>query len=170
IPHLEAVPGDNVRREIARALARASSGGARATVLRALGVQMPPPHRHIVRAALDGALLGWATDDLAAWAGWTRAHLSVRLKEQGLPSAGSLLLWARLLHASQWLSESGRSAESVSRQLGYSNGAVFRRALRNYVGATPTAVAQRGGLDYTLGLFLDECGLGDSVRDTLSVA
>ena len=170
IAHLEVVPGENVWPEIARALARAESAGTRSTVSRALGIRLPPPQRHIVRAAMDGVLLGWKTDDLADWAGWTRPHLSVRLKEEGLPSAGSILLWARLLHASQWLTEPGRSAESVSRQLGYANGPVFRRALRNYLDATPTQVVRRGGLDYALRLFLDECGLGDSVRSTLSVA
>ncbi len=170
ITNLEVIPAGGVRQEVARALAKAEVAGVRATVLRALGIRMPPPQRNVVRAALEGALLGWKTDALAEWAGWTRPHLSVRLKEAGLPSAGSLLLWARLLHASHWLAESGRSAESVSRQLGYANGPVFRRALRNYLGATPTQVVEQGGLDFALRLFLDECGLGDSVRETLSVA
>lgn len=170
IANLEIVPGGSVRLELARALARASDACVRSTALRTLGLRMPPPQRHVVRGALDAALLGWNTEELAEWSGWTRAHLSVRLKEAGLPSAGRLLLWARLLHASQWLSEPGRTAESVSRQLGYANGAVFRRALRNYLGGTPTDVVERGGLDYALALFLDECGLGDSVRKTLHVA
>lgn len=170
IPDLEVVPGEDISTDVARAIARASRRGARSIVLRAVGMRIRLPERQIIRAALDGALLGWKSDDLAQWAGWTRPHLSVRLKDQGLPSTGQLLLWAKLLHAGQWLTEPGRSAESVARQLEYSNGPVFRRALRNYLGATPTEVVSAGGLSFVLDRFLDVCGLGDSVRDTLSVA
>jgi AraC-like DNA-binding protein len=88
----------------------------------------------------------------------------------GLPSAGQLLVWAKLLHASRWLGDPGRSAESVSRQLEYSSGAAFRRALRTFVGATPTEVVTEGGLRFILGRFLDECGIDDSVVLTPSVA
>jgi AraC-like DNA-binding protein len=132
--------------------------------------RIPRIEYEVVRAALDGALLGWRADDLADRAGWTRAHLSVRLRDCGLPSAGHLLLWARLLHAARWLEEPGRSAESVSRQLDYANGPAFRRALRNYVAATPTQVRRGGGIRWMLEQFLDVCGLGDSVGADLSVA
>lgn len=170
IENLELVPWKSVRSEIFRALARAESRGTRSRVLRSVGIGVPKPELQVIRAALEGALLGWAADDLAERAGWSRAHLSVRLKTHGLPSTGKLLLWAKLLHAGQWLAEPGRSAESVSRQLEYANGPVFRRALRNYVDATPTEVRERGGLDFVLERFLDVCGLDDSVRGELSVA
>jgi AraC-like DNA-binding protein len=81
-----------------------------------------------------------------------------------------LLLWARLMHAGRWLGEPGRSAESVSRQLDYANGATFRRALRNYLELTPTEIRSEGGLDVVLRAFLDVCGLPDSLRDARSVA
>jgi hypothetical protein len=58
----------------------------------------------------------------------------------------------------------------VSRQLEYSSGAAFRRALRTYVGATPTEVKEQGGLRLVLGSFLDACGLSDSVVFDRSVA
>lgn len=170
IENLELVAGRSVRSEIPRALGRAESRGTRSAVLRAVGMGVPKPERQVIGAALEGALLGWSADDLAVRAGWSRAHLSVRLKSHGLPSTGKLLLWARLLHAGQWLAEPGRSAESVSRQLEYANGPAFRRALRNYVDATPTEVRDGGGLDFVLERFLDVCGLDASVRSELSVA
>lgn len=170
IRNLELIAVRSVRSEVARAVAQTTGTGVRSQVLRTIGVRLPRPERQVVRAALDGALLGWQADDLAERAGWTRAHLSVRLKSRGLPSTGRLLLWAKLLHAGQWLSEPGRTAESVSRQLEYANGAVFRRALRNYVEATPTEVCEQGGLAFVLERFLDVHGLGDSVRGELSVA
>ncbi|MDH3270247.1 MAG: helix-turn-helix domain-containing protein [Gemmatimonadota bacterium] len=167
---LELVPVDDLAGETRRAVSRVTASGTHARVVRAVGSRLPRAERGVLRAALDGALLGWRADELSARAGWTRAHLSVRLRGRGLPSAGHLLLWARLLHAGRWLTDPGRSAESVSRQLGYANGGVFRRALRNYVQATPTEVRERGGLEFVLGRFLDVCSLGDSVRLERSVA
>lgn len=170
IANLELLQLEDVRVELARALARSAGHGTRSLVLRAVGARLPLAERQVLRAALDGALLGWKTDQLATQSGWSRAHLSVRLKASGLPSAGHLLLWAKLLHAGHWLSEPGRSAESISRQLEYANGPVFRRALRNYLDATPTEVRERGGLSFVLERFLDVCGLDDSLRAELSVA
>jgi AraC-like DNA-binding protein len=155
---------------LARALARAAQGSTRSRVLRALGMAVPSTERTVVGSALDGVLLGWSAEDLAAHAGWTRPHLSQRLRAAGLPSPGALMLWARTIHAARWLTESGRTAESVSRQLAYANGATFRRALRNVLGVTPTELVTAGGLAVALRGFLDVCGLGDSLRDHRSVA
>jgi AraC-like DNA-binding protein len=75
------------------------------------------------------------------------------------------------MHAGLWLSEPGRTGESVSRQLEYSSGAAFRRALKHYTGATPTETVERGGLDFVLSCFLRACGLGPwANRATLTVA
>ncbi len=81
------------------------------------------------------------------------------MKRLGLPSTGHLLTWARLLHAGRWIEEPGRTGQSVSRQLEYSSGAAFRRALKAYTGASPTQVAERGGLEFVLGRFVERCGL-----------
>jgi AraC-like DNA-binding protein len=74
-----------------------------------------------------------------------------------------LLIWAKLLDAGRWLTDPGLSAENVSRQLEYSSGAAFRRALRTYLRVTPTQVKEEGGLRLVLRRFLDACGLGDSL-------
>jgi AraC-like DNA-binding protein len=81
------------------------------------------------------------------------------MKRIGLPSTGHLQTWARLLHAGRWLEEPGRTAESVSRQLEYSSGAAFRRALKQYTGATPTEVVESGGLKFVIARFMERCGL-----------
>lgn len=153
-----------------QAMARVAKHGTEAQVLRAIGGQLPTGARSAVRMALSGVPLGWCTEQLAGRAGFSRPHLSVRLKAWGLPSAGHLLIWAKLLHAGRWLTDPARSAESISRQLEYSSGAAFRRALHNYVGGTPTEVKQAGGLKEVLRRFLDDCGLGASLRDGRSVA
>ncbi|MGW8267638.1 MAG: hypothetical protein ACWGSQ_14830, partial [Longimicrobiales bacterium] len=56
--------------------------------------------------------------------------------------------------------------ESVGRQLEYSSGAAFRRALKHYTGATPTSVREGGGLRLILRRFLlrpSAAGLGARV-------
>jgi AraC-like DNA-binding protein len=151
-------------------LVRAAGRGVRSRVMRSVGNQLMASERAVLTTALDAALLGWGADELAAASGWTRAHLGVRLREAKLPPPGRLLLWARLLHAAQWISEPGRTAQSVSRQLGYANGATFRRALRNYLGRTPTQLVAEGGFEVALARFLDVCGLDDSLRLRRSVA
>lgn len=157
---------DRLDRELPRTLAKAEEEGTASLVARRLSVYLPRRELLTVRAALDGVHLRWTADEFAARIGLTRPHLSVRMKRLGLPSTGHLLTWARLLHAGRWLEEPGRTGESVSRQLEYSSGAAFRRALREYTGATPTQVAERGGLEFVLGRFVERCGL----RSTRSVA
>jgi AraC-like DNA-binding protein len=95
---------------------------------------------------MDSLHRRWSAEDLAREVGLTRPHLSECFKEAGLPSIGHFLLWAKLFHAGHWLEEPGRSGESVARQLDYSSGAAFRRALKLYTGATPTQVKEEGGL------------------------
>ena len=123
-----------------------------------------------VRLAMEAVQHGWAADELADRVGLTRAHLSVLLRARGLPSAGHLLTWARMLHAGRWLMDPGRTAESVSRQLSYSSGSAFRRALRNYVGCTPTRLIEDGGFIRVLERFVEACDLSLPPRAFRSVA
>jgi AraC-like DNA-binding protein len=150
---------DHLEREFPRTLARADAEGTASLVGRRLSVYLPRPELRAIRQALDGVHLRLSADDFAAQMGLSRPHLSVRMKRLGLPSTGHLLTWARLMHAGRWLEEPGRTGESVSRQLEYSSGAAFRRALRQYTGATPTQVAERGGLEFVLARFIERCGL-----------
>lgn len=149
---------DDLEHELPRALLRVGARGTSSVVLRALSPLIPRRELVAVRTALDGVHHRWGADDFASVLGLSRPHLSERLKEVGLPSAGHLLIWTRLLHAGRWLEEPGRTGESVSRQLEYSSGAAFRRALRLYTASTPTQVVERGGLDFVLDRFMTACG------------
>ena len=161
---------DELHSGVARAMQVGFGRSTEALVTRAVSAYLPASETLAVRLALRGAQLGWTTDELAAHAGFTRAHLSVRLKAAGLPSTGHLLVWAKLLHAGRWLGDPGRTGESVSRQLEYCDGAAFRRALRNYTGATPMGIRDAGGLKPVLDAFLETCGLGRRPRPTLVMA
>lgn len=150
---------------LVRSVTQALEHGAVARVLRSVSPYVPPRELSAVRRALEGVHRDWSAEEFAERVGFSRPFLSERLKEWGLPSVGRLLLWTRLLHAGYWLPEPGRTAESVSRQLGYANGAVFRRALRQRLERTPTEVIDEGGFGFVLGRFLDECDFGATATE-----
>lgn len=156
---------DDLERDAAPIVAKALAHATDALVTRASSPYLPARVLVALRLAMEGVQLRWSAGTLAYRVGLSRPHLSVCLKAAGLPSAGHLLVWARLLHAGRWLADPGRSAESVSRQLDYSSGAAFRRALRSYAGATPTEVVEAGGFPFVLDRFLRRCGLGRTHAD-----
>ena len=159
VENLVLVPEDLLEDGLRRELNRALRFTTISLVARAVTPYVPPREASVLRRAVDCAALGSGAEDLASYVGLTRPHLSERLKSVGLPSTGHLLVWGRLLHAGRWLPDPGRSAESVARQLEYSSGAAFRRALKNYVGATPTEVIAAGGFSYILDKFFSACSV-----------
>ena len=159
VDRLVLVGMDNVAQEGPKAVARSLEWSTEALVVRELSAYLPGRVMGAVRLALEGVQRSWGAEQLAREMKLTRPHLSVLLKGEGLPSAGHLLLWARLLHAGRWLVDPARSAESVSRQLEYSSGAAFRRALKSYTGVTPTQVIEKGGLTFVLNRFLTQVGI-----------
>lgn len=150
---------EDLDRDLERVLARASEGGATSLVTRYLSPYLPPRETKVVFRAMDSMHLRWSAEEAARVVGLSRPFLSECLKAWGLTSLGHLLLWTRLFHAGHWLEEPGRTGESVSRQLEYSSGAAFRRALRHYTGATPTEVREGGGLALVLRRFREATGL-----------
>lgn len=159
IDSLVLVSLDDLPTALPRACGQAYRQGTTSLVTRSLSPYLPVRETHTLRVALEGVIRGWSAERLASFVGLSRPHLSERLKGAGLPSAGHLLVWARLLHAGRWLEDPARSAESVSRQLEYSSGAALRRALRNYVGTTPTETVEAGGFAFVLARFLDSCSV-----------
>ena len=150
--------------ELRRCIARAGLKGVTSTVLRRLSPFVPPRELRAVRTAVEGVYCAWSAEQFAEVIGLSRPFLSERFKRCRLPSVGHFLVWVRLMHAAQWLPDPGRTGQSVSRQLGYSSGAAFRRALQNYVGGTPTQVAENGGLGYVLERFMAACGFVEHWR------
>lgn len=173
IHHLLLVDMDGVEHTLERSVSRALDRGVTSLVTRAVSSYLPSRELGALRLALDGVHHRWSADDFAEEVGLSRPFLSECLKECGLPTAGHLLLWTRLLHAGYWLTDPGRTAESVARQLEYCDGSAFRRALRNRTGATPTELVRAGGFSFVLRCFLDACGFGrgeDALRRRFSAA
>ena len=138
-------------------LNKALRWGAASRVTQALSSRVPRRHLPLLRTTFETLHRQLNADEFARTVGAHRPQLSQSLVASGLPSVGRLLLWGRLLQAALWLVEPGRTAESVSRQLEYSNGAAFRRALRRRLDATPSGVVAAGGLTYALDRFLEDC-------------
>jgi AraC-like DNA-binding protein len=153
---------DDLESDLPRALAQAMAGGATSLVSRFLSPYLGRRELHTVHTAMASVHRRWSADQFSERIGLSRPFLSERLKRFGLPSVGHLLLWTRLFHAGHWLEDPGRTGESVGRQLEYSSGAAFRRALKHYTGATPTDVRERGGLRLVFRAFLSRTGLSTS--------
>lgn len=163
-------PRGDIGTGVLRGLTASARRSATGRLLQSVGRRLGQLERTILRTAMTAAILGWDAERFARHVGYSRPHFSARLKLCGLPSAGHLLLWAKLMHAGHWLADPGRTGQSVARQLDYANGATFRRALRSYVGATPTEVVANGGFYAVCHAFLDVCDLGDSLLGERSVA
>ncbi len=153
-----------------RSIERAREQTVASRVLRAVSRRVPLREGRVLGVALDHVHRCWSAELLAAHVGRSRPFLSVVLKRAGLPSVGRLMVWIRLLHAAEWLCDPGRTGQSVGRQLEYSSGAAFRRVLKNYTGATPTAVVAKGGMPFVLRHFLRDIGFDDAPRVHASVA
>lgn len=153
--------------ELSKAWARAEEGTATSLVTRFLSPYLPRRELRMAYRAMDSVHRRWSAEELAKEVGLTRPFISERLKAFGMPSLGHFLLWIRLFHAGRWLEEPGRTGESVSRQLDYSSGAAFRRALKHYTGGTPTEVREGGGLRMILRHFLRRADLSASGSGSL---
>lgn len=75
----------------------------------------------------------------------------------GLPPAGELLAWRRLLHAARLMEDAHWSVDGVARALGCSSGSALRKSLRTLTGLRPGEVIARGGLSLIADLFLQRC-------------
>lgn len=171
--HLVMVYADDWGEELRRVLAEAREESPPAIVARRLAPYVPPRELEVLRRALESLHRRPSAEEFAREVGVTRPFLSECLKAAGLPSVGHLLLWARLFHAGHWLEEPARSGESISRQLEYSSGSAFRRALKHYTGATPSEISRGGGLNLVLRQFAEEmrrAGRDDIEIGTFSVA
>lgn len=164
IQNLVLVDMDGVEGILRRSVGRCLERSVVSLVTRAVSAYLPPRELSAVRLALDSVHRQWSADEFAREVGLSRPFLSECFKEWGLPSVGHFLLWTRLLHAGYWLTDPGRTGESVARQLEYCDGAAFRRALRTRTGATPTEVARAGGLRFVLRHFLEACDFGPDLR------
>ena len=117
--------------------------------------------RHLSRLGLD--CMRWAIEnshrapaapDMADAFARSPGALANRLRRDGAPTAGRLLLWGRLFRAVHMLRSEGLTVERAAYAVGYSSGAALSRALRRETSHAPGEVLRRGGIACVLDGFM----------------
>jgi len=130
-------------------------------VVAALGTQVvlisafdrSPAFQEAVRWAIEHAEEQPQVSQMATALGMTPRALALETRAQGLRSPRDLLLWGRLIRATQLLERSTETVESAAFHLGYSTGGALGKALKGHMGCSPTVLLENGGLEWALGVF-----------------
>lgn len=149
-----------LRSAVAAALAESTG----AFVAAALRNRVPEPVIRVVRWAVEHAHDNSRVPQLAQAFGMSPATLNAHLRGARLPTAGRILVWARLFRAARLLEQPGRTVEGVALRLGYASAAAFRRALKRCTGITPSGLTASGGIRAVLESFLRRELAGDATR------
>jgi len=116
----------------------------------AVAQDLPPLAQEAIRWAIENAESRPQVSDLAAAMGVKPRTLLRGLQAADLAPPRTLLLWGRLVQASHLLERPHGTVENVAFRLGYATAGTLRKALKEHVGCTPTALQRRGGLAWTL--------------------
>jgi AraC-like DNA-binding protein len=81
--------------------------------------------------------------------------LREHLRAAGLPPVNKLIVWSRLFHAANLLSDPARSVENVALTLEYPSSSALRNQLQRYAGMTPQEVRAGGGVVAVTERFMD---------------
>jgi AraC-like DNA-binding protein len=81
--------------------------------------------------------------------------LREHLRAAGLPPVNKLIVWSRLFHAANLLSDRTRSVENVALTLDYPSSSALRNQFQRYAGMTPQEVRAGGGIVAVTERFLD---------------
>ena len=140
-----------IRQVVDRALASALAGW----VVARLGGRLDPVGVAALRWAVEHAR---DTPDVARFSeavGMSPRVLNVRLRSAGLPSAGRILLWGRLLRCAGMMRGRAATLETVAYRLGYSSASALRRAMRQQARLTPSEFSTSLGVEYVVEAFLE---------------
>lgn len=91
-------------------------------------------------------------DGIARALGVSRRTIARRLASAGLPPAGELAGWCRLLLAARLMEDPLRTLESIALALDFGSGAGLRNMLQRYTGLGPREVRENGGMRCVLHL------------------
>jgi len=140
-------------RQVLSALEEAFSARLAEVVIQTAAADLPPLAQETIRWTIERAGPSSRVGDLARALAVSPRTLLRELRAMDLSSPRTLLLWGRLIHASHLLERPGETVENVAFRLGYATAATLGKALKNHVGFSPTALCERGGLAWTLGVF-----------------
>jgi AraC-like DNA-binding protein len=138
--HLEGVQGRPLQSLLERSLPQNLTGTARALLMSAAEVVSAGGQAKELAKALylsSRTLLRWCD----------RAEL---------PPPRRVLVWMRILLATELLDDPGRTVSSVALACGYASDNSLRRALQDFLNTTPTALRQSGAFEIASRAFLTE--------------
>jgi AraC-like DNA-binding protein len=141
--------------DLLEATRAALSAGMASEISRSLAGVLPDWLVPGIQFAVATAPSGPSPADLARVCNCSRATLDRRLRNAGLPTAESLLIWCRLLHAAALLRDQDRGSESTARSLGWSDASGLRHHLRRYAGMAVPELRRPDALDVLLGRFFE---------------
>lgn len=123
---------------------------------RALPRGVPGRARALLTTAAETVAGGGQAPELAAALGVTERTVPRWFERADLPPPRRLLAWLRLLLAAELLDDPGRSVASVARGCGYASEVSLKAALRQFMGAPPSELRERGAFETAANLFSRE--------------
>ncbi|HET7228525.1 MAG TPA: helix-turn-helix domain-containing protein [Longimicrobium sp.] len=123
---------------------------------RALPRGVPSRARSLLTTAAETVAAGGQAPELAAALGVTERTVPRWFERADLPPPRRLLAWLRLLLAAELLDDPGRSVASVARACGYASEVSLKAALRQFMGAPPSELRERGAFETAANLFSRE--------------
>jgi len=140
------------RREILGVVDGAIASALARRVLQALAGSIPPLAQDALRWGIEHAEARPQVSDMAAALALGERGLRREFGTLGVVSPRTLLIWGRLIRASDLLERDSETVESVAYHLGYATGGALGKALKRHTGCSPTDLIKQGGLSRTLQL------------------
>lgn len=151
---------------VARTLRLVRGRTVRRLLRRALPRGVPSRTRSLLVATAEVVSGGGQASDLARALGVDERTVPRWCARADLPPPRRLMAWIRLLIACDLLDDPGRSGESVARASGYAGASSLKTALRNFLGASPSDLRERGAFSTVASAFERELSqLREQARD-----
>ena len=123
---------------------------------RALPRGVPSRARILLTTAAETVAAGGQAPELAAALGVNERTVPRWCRRADLPAPRRLLAWLRLLLAADLLDDPGRSVSSIAEACGYASEVSLKAALRQFMGAPPSELRERGAFETAASLFSRE--------------
>jgi AraC-like DNA-binding protein len=145
-------------REILAVVNRAINASLANRFILDAAADLPPLAQEAFRWAIEHADSRPQVSELANALSLSPGALARELRASRLGSPRTLLLWGRLIQASNLLERPGETVESVAFHLGYSTGGALGRALKRHTGCSPSGLLERGGFTWVMDAFKEQRG------------
>jgi AraC-like DNA-binding protein len=146
----------DTKESIARQLRSVQGRPLQSLLERSLPSSMPGNARALLMAAAEVVAVGGQAKELARALYLSPRTLLRWCDRAELPPPRRLLVWMRILLASELLDDPGRTVSSVALACGYSSDNSLRRALQDFLHTTPTVLRREGAFDLASRAFLRE--------------